>query len=134
MPQLPAIKGLKTVGNINIYTRPHITNPDGSLSTVNSTSGGYDEGEVLYPGMDNTHLLSGEEAGKQYRQTGQHLGIFDTPDNADAYAQKLHEDYANHSLDVPLASSRRSVDPNQLATVLQGLLKSGPYVDTYAIK
>jgi len=38
--------------------------------------------------------MSDEDAFKRYRETGEHLGIFDTPDNATAYAKSLHEDQA----------------------------------------
>src|SRR5438093_7930763 len=90
--------------------------------------------EILIPGMDTHKLLSDPEAIQQYRQTGKHLGIFDTPEDANRYAQQLHENYAAHKLDVPLATSRKSVDPEQLAASLRGLLKSGPYIDPYQVK
>jgi len=128
------IKGLKQAGNVNLYTVPHVINPDTSQSTVRSLSFGEDDKEILIPGINRHKILSEQEAIKQYRQTGQHLGIFNAPQSANVYAKKLHDTYAAGKLDVPLATSKRSVDPIQLATVLKGLLKSGPYIDPYQVK
>lgn len=38
--------------------------------------------------------MSNEEAIRHYQQTGEHLGIFKTPDAATAYAKSLHEQQA----------------------------------------
>ncbi len=37
----------------------------------------------------------GKAARQAYYDTGENLGTFDTWQNAEAYAQKLHEDYQN---------------------------------------
>lgn len=100
-PQKPAdaLKspaGIKVPGNIDLHNRPVVKNPDGSISTVRSMSIGTDEGEVLIPTVaaDGSGILDETAAIAQYRATGQHLGIFDTSDNANVYAQSLHEDQA----------------------------------------
>lgn len=79
-------------GTIDIMSRPVVQNPDGSISTVASMSIGTDEGEVLIPTVadDGSRVLSEEEAIEQYYRTGQHLGIFETPDIASKYAEMLH--------------------------------------------
>jgi len=40
-------------------------------------------------------IVPPEQAVQYYYQTGEHLGVFDTPDNADAYARALHEQQAS---------------------------------------
>lgn len=84
------VQGLKVKGNINLGGRPILHNSDGSVSSERSFSIGTDQGEVLIPrvfdGKDHTE----QEAIEHYKKTGQHMGIFDTPEHADAYAQAIH--------------------------------------------
>ena len=125
---MPPIQGLKKAGNINLYTRPRVPN-NGGVSTVYSMGVGLPEGEVLMPQVDvrGRGLKLGKEAVQQYRDTGQHLGIFETPADTERYGQDLHNAFEEGAFDVPLATSRRGVNPNQLERVLKGLLQSGPY-------
>lgn len=92
-PPKPA--GLVEPGNIDLLTRPIHHNTDGTISTVKSASFEVDGKEVLVPTIaDDGTPLSDREAFDLYRKTGKHLGIFDSADNATAYAKKLHEDQA----------------------------------------
>lgn len=88
--------GLVVPGNINIHRRPTVKNRDGSISTVRSASFEDEKGRnVLIPTViEGRGVVPIDEAIKYYQQTGEHLGMFDTPDNADAYAQGLHEQQA----------------------------------------
>jgi soluble lytic murein transglycosylase-like protein len=86
---LPAA-GLIDRGNIDLTKRPTVKNADGTVSTVRSMSFEVDGNQVLVPTVsDNGRIMSDQEAMEAYRRTGKHLGIFDTPANATAYAKAL---------------------------------------------
>lgn len=78
----------------NLFDRKELKNADGSYSTTSSMSIGTDEGEVLIPTVVDGKRLSKDEAVARYHKTGEHLGVFDSPQSADAYAQSLHEKQA----------------------------------------
>lgn len=90
-----AIQGLVAPGTIDLYNRPRVKNPDGTISTVRSMSFSDEPGrEILIPLVVGDAVVSPEEAIRHYRKTGEHLGIFSDPDSATAYAEALHNDYA----------------------------------------
>jgi hypothetical protein len=95
-PVAQTFAGQLEPGNIDLHKRPVVHNPDGSISTVRSMSANFDGKEYLIPTVaaDGSGILSDEDAIQQYLKTGQHLGAFDTPENATAYSQSLHEDQA----------------------------------------
>lgn len=84
------------VGNIDLYNRPQYRNADGSISTVDSTSFNIQGKEVLLPSVwmkDGKAYRSsdGDEILQHFYDTGEYLGVFDTVDAANSYAEKLHD-------------------------------------------
>jgi hypothetical protein len=126
-------KGMIERGTINLNGRPVIENDDGSHSTEFSFSF-YDDkngkGEVLVPTIVNGKFLTPDgkkpaegtrdangkyqatweeeamwqRAKNHYYATGEHMGIFSNSDDADAYAQQVHERDA-----APLADTKMYV-------------------------
>lgn len=86
-----AALGQRSQGNLDPFNRPMLQNPDGGYSTTSSISVGTDKGETIIPTVVGGKRLSNEDAMKHYRETGENFGAFDTPENADVYAQHLHE-------------------------------------------
>lgn len=85
-------KGLVEPGNLDLNSRKVLKNDDGSISTESSMSFEENGKEVLIPTVVNGNRLSEEAAVQHYRKTGEHLGKFETPADADAYANKLHDE------------------------------------------
>ena len=80
------------LGNIDLINRPIVKNEDGSISTIRSMSFQDENGkEVLIPTVVNGKIVSDDEAIQHYYQTGEYLGKFNTIEEANSYAELLHE-------------------------------------------
>lgn len=88
--------GMVAQGNIDLASRPVANNPDGSISTVRSISITDDKGRAtLIPTVSpDGKVLSNQDAIALYKQTGQNLGVFQNEQQANAYAQTLHQQQA----------------------------------------
>lgn len=89
-------RGQIVAGNIDLGARPVVKNPDGTISTVRSMSFSPDgQHEFLIPTVsDDGRIMANDEAVQAFYTTGKHLGIFNSPDAATAYAKRLHNDQA----------------------------------------
>jgi hypothetical protein len=97
IPAPRGMEGLRSLGNIDVYDRPQVRNADGSISTVRSMSVGFGDGEYLIPTVsDDGRIMGDDEAVNVFRQTGRHLGQFDTPENATRFSDQLHNDQAKY--------------------------------------
>jgi len=93
-PELPADPNAPTLDPLQ---QKPAQNEDGTISTVR-TIGITDDGkEVNIPTVpaEGGRVMSNEEAIQRYDATGNHLGKFDTVEEAGAAAEKLHQEEAS---------------------------------------
>lgn len=86
--------GMIEPGNIDLQHRPTVHNLEGTPSTVYSMSFNEDGKEILVPKVsDDGRILTDSQAIDEYHRSGSHMGKFTSPKAANAYAQKVHNDY-----------------------------------------
>ena len=85
-------------GNIDLDDRPIVRNSDGSYSTVDSITVGYDDYTVIIPTVvyedGEWRHVNRAEAEKHYLETGEHLGKYADENEADRVANQIHLDQA----------------------------------------
>lgn len=83
-------------GNIDLYNRPIYKNSDGTISTVDSVTFTVDDKYVVLPTIvrdengNAQRLNTDEEIWEHYQKTGEYLGEFDSLEQANIYANRLH--------------------------------------------
>jgi hypothetical protein len=86
-------------GNIDLYNRPQVKMPDGKTATVKSISFNDGAKEVLIPTVsDDGRIMTDNQAIDNYYKTGKYLGKFDTVDEANKYAERLHNEQERYYL------------------------------------
>ena len=111
--------GMVEPGNLDPFHRRTLDNKNGTFSTTLSFSVGTDKGETLIPQVVKGQLLTKREAIAHYMKTGQHLGIFDSPQSADAYSSALHDAQGQlmlqgaTNIQLPQSRYRGSFQPEQ---------------------
>lgn len=79
-----------TPGNLDLSQLPAIKNPDGSMARRTMVVPGKNGQSMIIPLVGpQGQLLSQQDAIKFYMGQGKHLGVFKTPEAADAYNQTL---------------------------------------------
>jgi ABC-type multidrug transport system fused ATPase/permease subunit len=82
--------GLIQKGNIDLSNRKPVKNKDGTVSTIRSITIGTDKGYYVIPTIVGGKKVSDKKAIEYFSKTGEHLGLFETQAQADAFARKLH--------------------------------------------
>lgn len=83
-------------GNVDLYNRPVLKNADGSISTVDSITYTIDGKYILLPTIVRDEngkpkrLTTDEEILAHYKKTGEYLGEFDSLEESNLYANRLH--------------------------------------------
>lgn len=88
--------GLLIPGNIDLTNRPKVSNSEkgsSGYSTVRSIGIEIDGNRhVNIPTVINGKIVSNKEAINYFKQTGQHLGIYNSREAANYAAEQLHKD------------------------------------------
>lgn len=119
-------------GNIDLNNRPVVHNADGSISTVRSKSFNIDGKEILLPTVSpDGRIMSDSETIGLYKRTGQNLGSFDTVDEANRYAEQLHNDqakrYVNQTDPESWLANRRLKSQSVTSNVSRGTGATGTW-------
>jgi len=81
--------GLDYKGNIDLDNRK-VVKEGNAYKTENSITIGIDGKQIIIPTIVNGKQVSEEDAIKHFKETGEQLGVYDTIEEADKAAQKIH--------------------------------------------
>ena len=136
-----ASHAIRRPGNVDLYGQPEVPNPDGTTSTVDSIGVNIDNLEYLLPTVTTEGRHFANEASAQgvtdipravrdmavdeFRRTGRHLGAFNSVEEANAAAEKLHDDYARGKYRVRPMPSHTTPSPDAYQGDLNDVLPGG---------
>jgi len=83
--------GLISKGNINLDNLKSLKNEDGTTSSVSTMTAEFDGKTYLLPTVVDGKRLSQDEAVENFKSTRNHLGIFQSLQDADLYDEELHK-------------------------------------------
>lgn len=94
-PDIKAPKGLIAEGNIDLNDQPVVKNKDGTVSTVRSITIEEDGRFIVIPTVTPWgEVITDKQAVDLYHEEYKHLGVFNTQEDADNFAKRLHESEA----------------------------------------
>lgn len=115
-----ASAGMVARGTVDLFNQPKVQNKNGTTSTVDSVGVNIGGKEYLLPTVtpDGRHFQGtlkekAAQAKAEFNKTGQHLGVFDSVEASNKYAEKLHNDYAAGRYDKPSQGSQFDQSFNQ---------------------
>ena len=94
MGEHASVVGRIAPGNIDLRHRPHVRNPDGTVSTVRSISIGPANRQVLIPTVVGRRVVSDAAARQHYLATGKRLGVYSSIPAANRAGMQIHEQQA----------------------------------------
>ena len=122
-------KGLLEPGNINLRGRPLISMSNGQVGSEYSVSFTQDGKEVLVPTIFDGKSHTPQEAWQHYLQTGQHMGKYDNPEDADAAAELIHQ--REYAVGGSMAQTKQAIAQSQGSTPTLTPLADHPAVQNF---
>lgn len=85
--------GATEAPTLDLQNRPYVHNPDGSVSTVYSMGVDLDGKKTLIPKVSKDGRMMGDdEAVDEFRNTGEHMGVYPTDEASEIAGEKIHLD------------------------------------------
>ena len=121
----PVPKGQIEPGNIDLSKRKAVENKDGSFSTVKSLSFEENGVHILVPSLDPSgKQMSDKQSWERYKDTGEHLGKFNTEAEATAAAKRISK--GQEALDPKRAYKKGDQTHQQAVASLERAVKTMP--------
>lgn len=106
-------------------SQPAVQDAEGNISTVRTVGVNVDGKEVNLPTVSPTEkrIVTPAEAVEEYRKTGKHLGKYDTPEEAGAAAEALHQQEAQQISQHPQGQQPTPTMTPEMAKAFEDALK-----------